>query len=183
MRVQEVEYVKARRIIKGDQRHPNSTRHKPFGKSGTCGCADHAAEYTTTEAFAKLRDKVCAATSGPRAPRTRQHYCLPNSELVEIFGVNIRTIVRWKDTRNQTEEAKLFRAARENERAMYEAARIYRAAHPEKDQKSSQESFNETTDYSRRRIDYSQMGTNGHCLKNIFAVIHWMECLCDVKIV
>ena len=104
------------------------------------------------EAFAKLRDKVCAATSGPRAPRTRLHYCLPNSELVEIFGVNIRTIVRWKDTRNQSEDAKLFRAARENERAMYEAARIYRAAHPEKDQKSSQESFNETTDYSRRRI-------------------------------
>ncbi len=106
------------------------------------------------EAFERLRAKVCAATSGPRAPRTRQHYCLPNSELVEIFGVNIRTIVRWKDTRNQSEDAILFRAARTSTNEMYRLAEMYRRAHSKGNQESSRERYNDEMDYSRRRIDH-----------------------------
>jgi len=107
------------------------------------------------EAFERLRAKVCAAAPSARAPRTRLRYCMPNTELARLFGVSIKTIVRWKDERNQTEEARCFRAARENERAMYEAARIYKGAHATHSRHRSRVSFDERIDYTDRRLDRS----------------------------
>lgn len=87
------------------------------------------------EAFAKLRAKVCAATFGPRTPRTRRRYCLPNSELAKAFDVSIKTIVRWKDERNQSDGARALRMAREDVRMMYEAGRMYQARHSKRQKK------------------------------------------------
>ena len=107
------------------------------------------------EAFERLRAKVCAATASARAPQTRQRYCLPNAELARLFGVSVKTIVRWKNERNQSEDARCFRSARESERAMYEAARMYKGAHATHSRQRSIESFNEQIDYTRRRLDRS----------------------------
>ena len=104
------------------------------------------------EAFERLRAKVCAATASARAPKTRQRYCLPNAELARLFGVSVKTIVRWKDERNQSEDARRFRSARESERAMYEAVRMYKSAHAMRSCRRSIESFNEQVDYSSRRL-------------------------------
>lgn len=106
-------------------------------------------------AFERLRAKVCAATASARAPKTRQRYCLPNAELARLFGVSIKTIVRWKSERNQSEDARCFRSARESERAMYEVARMYKSAHAMRSRRRSIESFNEQVDYSSRRLGRS----------------------------
>ena len=105
------------------------------------------------EAFERLRAKVCAATAAARAPQTRQRYCLPNAELARLFGVSVKTIVRWKDERNQSEDARSFRMGRENESVMSGIAQRYRSSHALRSHRRTFEAFNEQVDYSRRRLD------------------------------
>ena len=107
------------------------------------------------EAFERLRAKVCAATAPARAPKTRQRYCLPNAELARLFGVSVKTIVRWKDERNQSEDAICFRAARESKSVMRRIAESYRSSHASRSHRRTFEAFNELVDYSRRRLDRS----------------------------
>ena len=104
------------------------------------------------EAFERLRTKVCAAASGSRAPRTRQRYCLPNAELARLFGVSVKTIVRWKDERNRSDDARNFRMGRECERTMRRIAQHYRSSHASRSHRHSNVTFNEEKDYTSQRL-------------------------------
>ena len=79
------------------------------------------------EAFGVVRERVCTGSLEAPPRRTHENYCLTNAELAALFNVSVKTIVRWKDERNTTEEAINFRGLREFENAMRQLASDYRS--------------------------------------------------------
>ena len=78
------------------------------------------------EAFGIVRERVCSGSLEVPPRRTHLKYCMTNAELARLFNVSIKTIVRWKDERNTTEEACNFRTVREHEAAMRRMADDYK---------------------------------------------------------
>lgn len=107
------------------------------------------------EAFGALRDRVCSMAPADLPRRTHRRYCLSNADLAELFGVKIKTITRWKNEANQSEDARKFRLARESERYMRAAADQYkqkRRANGSR-REGGRVGFCDAIDYGSHRID------------------------------
>jgi len=107
------------------------------------------------ESWGALRDQVCRAAAMKAPRRTRLRYCLPNEALAEMFGVSVKTIVRWKDESNQLPAARRLRMARENRQLMEQAAAMYRSQVRDQAQcrQGGRMAYNDEIDYSGQRRD------------------------------
>lgn len=106
------------------------------------------------EAFGALRERVCSTATAdlPHAGRYAG-YCCDNETLSRMFGVSVKTIIRWKNENDQTRQARAFRLARENHAAMEDLAARYRRGRENRAiiHRRTMEPYNDAVDYGRRR--------------------------------
>ena len=106
------------------------------------------------DSFGALRERVCSAAAAD-LPRTGRYaaYCCDNETLSRMFGVNVKTIIRWKNESDQTEQAVAFRGVRESLSAMEDLAERYRQGKENRAilHQRTMERYNEGVDYGRRR--------------------------------
>ena len=93
-----------------------------------------------------------ASQSAPR--REYERYCMTSQALAELFGVDRKTITRWKSERS--EWADLFRTMRQSEEGMRRLVPEYQRYKRENHVLSLRGrcGYNDSVDYSTRRVDH-----------------------------